>query len=298
MVYNNIMEKYDIVIIGAGLAGLTAGIYAARAGKRVAVVEKNVAGGQILSVEKVENYPAVPNASGWEIADKAREQAEALGAEIIYDEIKSVSLSGDIKRLELVGSGEIECAAVVLAMGAGPKPLGIAREAELSGGGVSYCATCDGAFFKGKDVMVAGAGKTAVEDVEYLSPLANKVYIVGANKLPNFSQPNVERIEKARITSLNGTPLSSVVVAIDNGEREIPVSGLFVAMGSAPDTRILNGAVKLDEKGYIITDETMATSVQGVFAAGDIRHKELRQLVTAASDGAIAAQSAVKFCKK
>ncbi len=291
------MEKYDIVIIGAGVAGLTAGLYASRAGKRVAVIEKNVAGGQILSVEKVVNYPGVPNTTGWEISDKVREQAESFGAEIVYDTVTSASLAGEKKILTLSG-GEIEADAVILAMGAGPKPLGIERESELAGGGVSYCATCDGAFFKGKDVMVAGAGKTAVEDVNYLSPIASKVYVVGEHNLPKFSQGNVERIEKAKITALSGMPLSSVKVAVGGGERDIPVSALFVALGTVPDTAWLKGAVELDGKGYIITDENMATSLKGVFAAGDIRKKELRQLVTAAADGAIAAQSAVKFIKK
>ncbi len=291
------MEKYDIVIIGAGIAGLTAGLYASRAGKKVAVIEKNVAGGQILSVEKVVNYPGVPDSTGWEISDKVREQAESFGAEIIYDTVREVSLTDETKILTLDG-GTLQARAVILAMGAGPKPLGIEREAALAGSGVSYCATCDGAFFKNKDVMVAGAGKTAVEDVNYLAPIVSKVYVVGENNLPAFSQDNVERIEKAKITALSGMPLSSVKLTAASGEREIPVSALFVALGTVPDTAWLGGAVELDGKGYIITDENMATSLKGVFAAGDIRRKELRQLVTAAADGAIAAQAAVKFVKK
>ncbi len=291
------MEKYDIVIIGAGIAGLTAGLYASRAGKKVAVIEKNVAGGQILSVEKVVNYPGVPDSTGWEISDKVREQAESFGAEIIYDTVREASLADETKILTLDG-GTLQARAVILAMGAGPKPLGIERESALAGSGVSYCATCDGAFFKNKDVMVAGAGKTAVEDVNYLAPIVSKVYVVGENNLPAFSQDNVERIEKAKITALSGMPLSSVKLTAASVEREIPVSALFVALGTVPDTAWLGGAVELDGKGYIITDENMATSLKGVFAAGDIRRKELRQLVTAAADGAIAAQAAVKFVKK
>ena len=291
------MKTYDIVIIGAGIAGLTAGLYASRAGKSVAVIEKNVAGGQILSVERVVNYPGVPDTTGWEISDKVREQAESFGAEIVYDTVKRIVSHGGKKTVEAEGD-TYECGAVILAMGAGPKPLGIEREGELAGAGVSYCATCDGGFFKGRDVMVAGAGKTAVEDVNYLAPIVNKVYVVGEHNLPKFSQENVERIEKANIVELCGTPLSSVKVSSAGEERDISVSGLFVALGTVPDTAWLNGLVELDGKGYIVTGEDMATSQDGIFAAGDIRKKELRQLVTAAADGAIAAQSAVKYIKK
>lgn len=290
-------KNYDIVIIGAGIAGLTAAVYAARSGRRTCVIEKAAAGGRILGADRVDNYPGMPNASGFEITDKARVQAESFGAEIIYDAAVSVDFSGRKKIIRLT-SGEIECGAVILAMGTGARPLGIERETELIGSGVSYCATCDGAFFKNKNVMVAGAGKSAADDVNYLSPIAKKVYVIGGKKLPPFSQKNVERIENAHITELCGTPLSEVAVSINGCERRISVSGLFVALGSAPDTLWLGGAVRLDEKGYIITDENMATSAEGVFAAGDVRKKELRQLVTAAADGAIAATYAVKSIKK
>ncbi len=288
------MQKFDVIIIGAGMAGLTAAIYCARANKSAAIIEKNVPGGQILTTPDVQNYPGFESVSGYELTDKVRAQAEALGAQLIYDNITAFDLTK--KEKTVTGLSDTYSAnAVILAMGSQSKTLGLKNEAELTGSGVSYCATCDGAFFKNKAVLVAGSGKTAVNDVNYLAPIASKVYILDNKRLPDFEQKNVEKLPDSVITELIGAPLEKVRIKTPDGEKVLDINGLFVAAGYSPSTFLVKDAVELNEKGYIVTDENMRTNVSGVFAAGDIREKSLRQLVTAAGDGAVAAQSAVKF---
>lgn len=290
-------KEYDIIIIGAGIAGLTAAVYAARANKKTAVFEKNVPGGQILSTPDVQNFPGFESISGYELTDKVKEQAQKLGAEIIFDNVISLNLDAEDKIVK-TSSGEYIAKAVILAMGSQSKTLGLRNESDLVGNGVSYCATCDGAFFKGKTVIVAGSGKTAVSDAIYLSPIAKKVYIAGAKTLPDFKEENVEKITDAEVLELIGLPLKEVRINQGGKERIISAEGLFVAAGYSPSTFLVKDILPLNEKGYIVTDENMQTIKEGVYAAGDIRQKELRQLITAASDGAIAAHSAIKSVNK
>jgi len=292
------MKHYDIIIVGAGPAGLTAAIYACRAGAKVAVLEKNIPGGQMNLAERVDNYPGFFEIPGFELAGRMLEQAEKLGAQIIYGAAVQLNVTEDQKAVALEHE-TLTARAVILAMGAGAKKLGLQGEAELVGGGVSYCATCDGMFFKGKDAMVYGSGKTAAADVAYLAPLVSKLYIAAGGSLSHIECAGAEKIEGAQIVKLSGNPLESVTLGLKDGTtRAVAVSGLFVAAGYAPNSFIADGQVALDEKGYIITDERCKTNVDGVYAAGDIRGGALRQIVAACADGAVAASEAVKSLRK
>lgn len=291
------MKKFDIVIIGAGIAGLTAALYCARANKKTAVIEKNAPGGQILTTPDVQNFPGFESVSGYELTDKVKTQAERFGAEIIYDNIVLLLISDKEKTIKGLAD-EYRAKAVILAMGSQSKTLGLKNEQELTGNGISYCATCDGAFFKDKTVMVAGSGKTAFADVNYLSPIAKKVYILSSKELPSFEQKNVENIPNAAITELIGSPIKQVRINENGKEKVVKIDGLFVAAGYTPSTFLVKDILTLNDKGYILTDENMKTEIEGVFAAGDIRAKGFRQLVTAAADGAVAAHFAVKYASE
>lgn len=296
---------YDVLILGGGPAGLTAGIYAARGGMKTVIVEKLAAGGQAATTPEIENYPAFEKISGFELTYKMLKQCESFGVEILYDEPIRLTLKGKVKSAVLNSGASLQAKTVIIATGADAKKLGISREDELIGGGVSYCASCDGAFFKGKPVAVVGGGNTAVEDALYLENFASEVYLIHRRNELRADKILADRIKKSSVKiiwdsiveNLNGTPkLTEIIVKNIKNDilNSICVNGLFVAVGQKPATELLEG-IKLNQSGYVITDETTATNVEGVFAAGDVREKALRQVVTAAADGAIAADSAIKY---
>ncbi len=295
---------YDLIILGAGPAGLTAGIYAARGGLNAVIVESKAVGGQAALTAEIENYPGFASVSGYELVSLMQAQCEALGVSFVFDAPVALALEGGVKRVETAYSGTLEARAVILATGALPRTLGIERESELMGGGVSYCATCDGAFFRGKPVAVVGGGNTAVEDALYLEKFASEVYLIHRRDALRADAILADRVKNSGVhivwdsvvTALEGDKkLQSVTLKnVKSGDTSsLAVNGLFVAVGQKPATEGLTG-VELDG-GYIVTDSEMRTSLPGVFAAGDVRKKTLRQVVTAAADGAVAAESAIKF---
>ncbi len=298
---------YDMIIVGAGPAGLTAALYAARAGMSALVLERIFAGGQIARAHMVENYPGFPEGlSGVEVGMKFKEQAERHGAKIEIAEVTDYKLSGDEKVI-VTASGEYSAKTVVLAMGARFKSLGLRSEKKYVGRGVSYCATCDGAFFRGRDVAVIGGGNTALEDALYLTSFCSRISVVhrrdalrGEKALQKAAMSS-EKIEFVWNCELDEVLGGDTVTAIrirnnQSGElRELPVSGVFIAIGQTPETSQLKGLVDMDESGYILTDGGMRTSLPGVFAAGDIVQKPLRQVITAAADGAVAISSAQSY---
>ena len=296
---------HDIIIIGGGPAGLTAAVYARRAGKSVLVLEKDALGGQITWSPKVENYPSVFSVSGAELGNRMAEQAMEQGAEIEIEEVTGIEDCGAFKRVCCMFGAEYEGRAVILAAGAKPRMLGIDREEELVGSGVGYCAVCDGAFFKGEPVAVNGGGNSALQDAMLLSEICSRVYVVhrrdsfrGEEKLVEAlrGKENVEFILNARITALRGEDeLTGVTVEQNGEERELKVSGLFVAIGHEPDIGAFAGFLKLDQRGYAASGEDCLTVTDGLFVAGDCRSKAVHQLTTAVADGAVAALAACSW---
>lgn len=304
---------YDIIIVGAGTAGLSAAIYGVRAGKSVLVLEKKSFGGQIVNSPEVENYPGIAKISGFEFAKNLYEQAIRLGAEYKQEKVLRMEedLNGEKKHVYTKNAaGEEVCyetKAVILATGAKNRPLGVEREEALIGAGVSYCATCDGMFFRGRDVAVVGGGNTALEDAMFLSNYCRKVYVIhrrdalrGEAKLGDAlrQKENVEFVWNSVVRQLLGEPnLTAVEVQnVQTGEtREIEVSGVFIAIGQMPDNEPFADYVKLDDKGYIEAAEDCNTETPGVYVAGDCRTKSVRQLATAAADGAVAALAACEY---
>ena len=296
---------YDIIIIGGGPAGLTAATYARRAGRSVLVIEKHAFGGQITWSPKVENFPSVLSISGTELGDRLLEQAMEHGAEVELDEVTGVSLDGDIKRVHPESGAEFAGRALIIATGAKPRMLGLAREAELVGSGVCYCAVCDGAFYKGHPVAVNGGGNSALQDALLLSEKCSRVYLIhrrsafrGEAKLVEAlrERENVEFVLNASIVGLTGGgELEGVVVEQDGARREIPVDGLFVAIGHAPDNGVFAPLMDLTESGYADSGEDCTTRTPGVFVAGDCRRKSVRQLTTAMADGSAAALAACGY---
>lgn len=292
---------YDLLILGAGPSGLTAGIYAARGGLKTAIIEKTSFGGQLALTSEIENYPGFENISGFELAYKMQQQAEKLGVEFIYEEITDLDIVGDVKSVKTQGN-KYEAKAIIIAMGASPRLLGLDKEKALLGAGVSYCATCDGAFFRGKDVAVIGGGNTAVEDAIYLSKFCNKVYIVHRrnefratkaeiNKMT--AKQNVELVLSSVVSDIFGeSKVEGIEVTTREQKKRIDVSGVFVAIGRTPNTTLING-IDLTDNGYIVVDRLQRTSEKGVYAVGDIVDKSLRQVVTACSDGAVAAECVI-----
>lgn len=301
-------DVVDIAIIGAGPAGLTAGLYAARAGLSAVVFERLSPGGQLAQTDQLENYPGFPEGTeGFQLAYAMKQQADNFGVKTLSEEVTAVDFTATPKVLT-TPFGMHFARTVVVATGARPRKLGVANEEELTGRGVSYCATCDGNFFRGKTVAVVGGGNTAAADALYLARVCEKVYLVHRRDQLRATAvyhqrladlPNVEFVWNSTVSALEANEagaLARVVVRDKNSgeERSLDVSGLFVAVGTLPNTEFLQGALKLDQTGYIVADETGATSVEEVWAAGDVRTKQLRQVVTAVSDGAVCAEQAAE----
>lgn len=293
---------YDILIIGGGPAGLAAATYGCRAGKSVLVLEKETFGGQITWSPKVENFPGFVSISGAELGDRFMEQAMEQGAEVELEEAVSVSMEGEIKTVTCASGAEFKGRSLIIAAGAKPRMLGIEREAELVGNGVCYCAVCDGAFYKGKAVAVNGGGNSALQDALLLSEKCSRVYLIhrrdsfrGEAKLVEAlkQRQNVEFVMNSRISALlGGDELEGIEVKTGEESREIPVEGLFVAIGHAPALGAFGSLIELGEGGYAASGEDCLTKSAGVFVAGDCREKTVRQLTTAVSDGSAAALAA------
>ena len=296
---------YDIIIVGAGPAGLTAAIYAKRASKRVLVLEARNYGGQIINTLDIENYPANEHISGFDFATNLYNQAKNLGTEIIFEKVIQINNKENEKEV-ITTKNKYITKAIILATGSENRKLGLQNENELVGKGVSYCATCDGAFYKNKCVAVVGGGNTALEDALYLSDIANKVYLIHRRSefrgeevtVNNLKErENIEFIYNSNITKLNANEkLESIEITNSNGTtRTIQIDGLFIAIGRIPENENFSKLIKLDDNGYIVASENCHTNIFGIFVAGDNRTKEVRQLVTATSDGAIAAMEAIKY---
>ena len=287
---------YDIIIIGAGPAGLTAAIYALRSNKKVLVIEAKSYGGQIINAHKIDNYPGLPHISGFEYATKVYEQAKELGAEIVYETVTNITNEKEV----VTNKNTYQAKAIIIATGALNKKLNLPNEKELVGKGISYCATCDGHFYKGKIVAVNGSESHALSDALYLTDLASKVYLItdkdnfkeNAKIVDELKNKNVEIILNSKITSLNGVDkLESITL---NNDREISLDGLFIAIGQTPQNSVFSNVVDISDNGYIISPDGVHTKTEGVYVAGDAREKVLRQLTTAVSDGSIAAVTAIK----
>lgn len=298
---------YDIIIIGSGPAGLSAAIYAQRACLDTIVIEKNgISGGQVLNTWEVDNYPGFPGVTGFELSRQFREHANKLGARVVQDEVVQVELSGNVKKV-VCEEETYEARCVILASGAHHRTLEVPGEEELRGAGVSYCATCDGAFFRGRTVAVVGGGDAALEDAIFLARMCEKVYIIhrrdklrGAKRLQERLQAleNIEFVWNSETAAIegNGQVEALRLRQTQTGEeRRLDVDGVFIAVGIAPESELYAGQLELDEQGYIRADESGQTSVPGVFAAGDVRTKALRQILTAASDGANCVASAERY---
>ena len=297
---------YDMIVIGGGPAGYTAALYAARSGLSVLVLEKLSAGGQMTNTEQIDNYPGFPEGiGGFELGERMQKGALRFGAENQFSEVKSVELSGQVKIVR-TRKKEFQARTVVLAAGAYPRKTGVEGEDRFAGRGVAYCAACDGMFYKDKTVAVYGGGNSAVEDALLLSRICKKVYLIHRRDTLRATKiyqdalfgSSVELVWNSRVTAFLGDKHLSGVEIDDTktGEkRELSLDGIFVSIGRIPDTGLFEGQVDMDEAGYLIADETTRTNLPGVFAAGDVRTKQLRQVITAAADGAAAACNAQQY---
>ena len=297
---------YDIIIIGAGPAGLTAALYALRANKNVVIFESASYGGKIINAKVVENYPGIEKISGIDFANRLYEQVKKLGAKIVYEKV--INIINDTPKKFITINGSYETKAIIIATGLQYRKLNLDREANLIGKGISYCATCDGTFFKNKNVAVVGGGNTAIMDALYLADICKKVFVIYRNEqikaeaitLNKLKEKNnVEFILNTNITKIEGTDkLSSVEITNKSGEiKSLEIEGLFIAIGQESQIKDITDELNTDEFGYIITDEDCKTNIEGIYAAGDNRKKQIRQLTTAASDGTIAALTAIKELK-
>jgi len=298
---------YDIIIIGAGPAGLTAAIYAKRARKKVLVLEAEAYGGQIINTLNIENYPAAPHIDGYTFATNTYNQAIELGAEVKFEKVINLE-NGNVKKV-ITTSNTYETKSIIIATGCGIKKLNLDNEDKFIGRGISYCATCDGAFYKGKEVAIVGGGNTALEDALYLSDIASKVYLI--HRRDSFRgeddyyeklklKDNVEFIFNSNVAKLFGNDYLEAIEIIDkeNNKKNVSISGLFVAIGRIPENANFSKLIDINESGYVNANENCKTNIEGIFVAGDCRVKTLRQLVTATSDGAVAATEAIKYINK
>jgi thioredoxin reductase (NADPH) len=301
-------ETYEVIIVGGGPAGLAAGLYCNRAALKTVLFEKGLIGGQIAISKEVENYPGVEGITGFDLAEKLVHHARSFGLSIIQQEIAAVNAGSDLHSVRLANGDLFHTVALILALGGTARKLGIPGEAEYLGSGVSYCATCDGFFFREKTVVVVGGGDTAVEEALYLSRLARKVYLVHRRNALRASQilqsrlmtePRIEVIWNAIITEIKGDGRTVGAVSFENtetGEKGIfPTDGVFIFIGYSPNNKLIPPAVRINELGFVITDEKCETSVPGIFAAGDLRQKFANQIVVAAADGCIAALAAAHY---
>lgn len=300
-------DMYDLLILGAGPAGLGAAIYGVRAGMALAVIDRSpVSGGQVLTTYEVDNYLGFSKISGSDIAEKFREHAEALGVPFITADVSGVTLEGDTKVVH-TDAGRYEARTLILATGAAHAMLGVEGEQRLAGMGVSYCATCDGAFFRKRTVAVVGGGDVAVEDAIFLAGICRKVYLIhrrdalrAAASLQDrlSAHENVEIIWNSEVTEISGEDMVERISLYNKERKEestLEVNGIFIAVGINPNTQRFQGLVEMDDHGYILADESCATSAAGIFAAGDIRKKPMRQIITAVADGANAVNAAQKL---
>lgn len=290
---------YDMIVIGAGPAGLTAALYALRANKKVLVFEKNTYGGQIINTGVIENYPGVKDITGFDFATNLYQQVTDLGGEVVTEEVIKIDKDKNV----FTNKGEYKAKSIIIATGVQRRKLNLPNEDKLVGGGVSYCAICDGGFYKNKVVAVNGGGNTAIEDALYLTNVAKKVYLI--HRRDEFraeqkyidelkAKDNVEFVLNSTITSINGNmKLESIDVDTDGESRNIVIDGLFIAIGQVPSNEAFEGVIEL-ENGYIKSEDGVHTNVEGIYVAGDTRVKELRQLTTAVGDGALAATKAMK----
>ena len=296
----------DLIIIGAGPAGLTAGIYGKRAGLDTLILDEScIGGGQVMTTYDVDNYPGLPGISGMDLSEKFKSHADEAGVEFKMGTLTGIE-TGDVIKLH-TDSGDLEAKTIIIATGATHNKLGIPGEEELQGMGVSYCATCDGAFFRGRTTAVVGGGDVALEDALFLARGCRKVYLIhirdafrGAKKLEDKvrATENIELVlDTVPVSILGENGVTGIAVSnVKTGaESVLAVDGVFIAVGTHPITEYLKGRLELDSKGYIVADETGKTSIPGVFAAGDVRTKALRQIVTAASDGANAVESVLEY---
>ena len=295
---------YDIIVVGAGPAGLTAAVYGLRAGKTVLILEKGAFGGQVTFSPKIENYPGMTQVSGTELADKMVEQALFQGADVEVEEVLEIKNNGDFKTV-VTDMGEHTAKTVIIATGAAHRRLGVPGEDKFIGEGISFCAVCDGAFYTDKEVAVIGGGNSALQEALSLSEICKKVTIVqnlafltGEGRLAELveKKDNIDVILSHTVEKVLGEDtFEGIVIKSENGERELRVDGMFVAIGLAPATKPFENVTALDKWGYITADESCTTDTDGIFVAGDCRTKAIRQISTAASDGAVAALAAVKY---
>lgn len=300
---------YDVIIVGGGPAGMTAAIYASRAGLSLLMLEKGFSGGQMATTPEVENYPGFETISGIELAMNMEQHAKKFGGDFRNESVTEL-LPGTSFHTVVTESARYEAKTVILALGAKRRKLDIEGEERLSGRGVSYCATCDGGFFRNRDVCVVGGGNTALEDALYLAGICNKVYLIhrreefrGYQSLADAVRANekIELVLRAVPVSIRGeNAVESILVRdVQTGqEREIPVAGAFIAVGTIPDTELLRGKVALTPSGYVLAGEDTRTSVPGIYAAGDLREKPIYQIITACADGAVAAYEAGIFVRE
>ena len=300
------MARYDVIVIGGGPAGYTAALYTARAGLRTVVLERLFAGGQMTQTQQIDNYPGFPQGiDGITLGMQMQEGALRFGVEAVSAEVTSVFLDQPVKAI-MTSEGMYEAPAVIIATGAGHKHLGLPKEQELTGRGVAYCAACDAMFYRGKTVAVVGGGNSAAAEAAVLSRVAKKVYLIHRrDKLradhvyhkPLADLPNLEFIFDSQVIGLSGQEkLESITLRHkDSSLRQLALDGLFISVGMSPATNLFQGQLALDENGYIWADETTRTSLPGVFAAGDVRTKAVRQIVTATADGAVAAHFAAEY---
>ena len=302
------MEQiYDVAVLGGGPGGYTAALYCARAGLSTVVLEKLSPGGQMATTSNVENYPGfAEGVDGFDLAMQMKDGAERFGVETLFADATAVALEGGVKTIT-TSSGERRARTVILATGADPRPLGVPHEDELRGRGVAYCATCDGMLYRGKTVVVVGGGNSAAEDALFLSRVCKKVYLVHRGAVLTASKSywtalqkaeNVEFIWNSRVVELlYGSVVTGVVLeGVESGNRsELACDGVFIAVGRIPNTGLFHGVLEMDAAGYLIADETTRTALPGVFAVGDVRTKPLRQIITAAADGAVASKYAEAY---